>query len=94
MARDFGPAELAVQSGIRFDDETHAIQAAIAGQGVLLASELLIHHALAQRLLHIALPGILPGGNYYFVTSREKAEREDVQQFKQWLLQAFDTTKQ
>ncbi|CFQ61356.1 DNA-binding transcriptional activator GcvA [Yersinia frederiksenii] len=90
----FGPAELAVQSGIRFDDETHAIQAAIAGQGVLLASELLIHHALAQRLLHIALPGILPGGNYYFVTSREKAEREDVQQFKQWLLQAFDTTKQ
>lgn len=85
----FGPADLAVQAGIRFDDETHAIQAAIAGQGVLLASELLIQHPLAQGLLHIALPGALPGGNYYFVTSPEKATRPDVQQFKQWLIQAF-----
>lgn len=86
----FGPADLAVQAGIRFDDETHAIQAAIAGQGVLLASELLIQHPLAQGLLRIALPGSLPGGNYYFVTSPEKATRRDVQQFKQWLMQAFN----
>ncbi|WP_086870246.1 LysR substrate-binding domain-containing protein [Kosakonia pseudosacchari] len=85
----FGPAGLPVQSGIRFDDETHAIQAAIAGQGVLLASELLIQNALAQKLLRIALPGNLPGGNYYFVTSREKAQRQDVQQFKQWVQEAF-----
>jgi DNA-binding transcriptional LysR family regulator len=49
-----------VQTGIRFDDETHAIQAAIAGQGVLLASELLIQYPLAQGLLHIALPGRFP----------------------------------
>ena len=86
----FGPAELAVQAGIRFDDETHAIQAAIAGQGVLLASELLIQYPLAQGLLHIALPGALPGGNYYFVTSAEKATRRDVQQFKHWLIHAFN----
>lgn len=86
----FGPADLAVQAGIRFDDETHAIQAAIAGQGVLLASELLIQYPLAQGLLQIALPGALPGGNYYFVTSAEKATRRDVQQFRQWLLQAFN----
>lgn len=86
----FGPADLAVLAGIRFDDETHAIQAAIAGQGVLLASELLIQHPLAQGLIRIALPGALPGGNYYFVTSPEKATRCDVQQFKQWLIQAFD----
>lgn len=90
----FGPTDLAVQSGIRFDDETHAIQAAIAGQGVLLASELLIQQALAQQVLHIALPEKLPGGDYYFVTSREKARRADVQRFKKWLQYEFDIAKQ
>ncbi|WP_437890551.1 LysR substrate-binding domain-containing protein [Phytobacter sp. V91] len=85
----FGPSNLATGTGIRFDDETHAIQAAIAGQGVLLASELLIQHPLAQGLLHIALPGTLPGGHYYFVTSPEKAGREHIQQFRDWLIQQF-----
>jgi len=85
----FGPDDLALEGGVHFDDETHAIHAAIAGQGVLLASELLIQPALAQGLLHIALPGSLPGGNYYFVTSAEKAQREDIQQVKSWLLQQF-----
>jgi len=86
----FGPSNLAVQSGIRFDDETHAIHAAMAGQGVLLASELLIQHAVAQGLLRIALPGSLPGGNYYFVTSEQKAGRKDIQQVKRWLQQEFN----
>ena len=86
----FGPADLHVEAGIHFDDETHAIQAAIAGQGVLLASELLIQRALDQGLLQIALPGSLPGADYTFVTSMEKAQREDVQQFKHWLLHAFN----
>jgi len=85
----FGPDDLALEGGVHFDDETHAIHAAIAGQGVLLASELLIQPALAQGLLHIALPGSLPGGNYYFVTRAEKARREDIQQVKKWLLQQF-----
>ncbi|MBS0849411.1 LysR substrate-binding domain-containing protein [Citrobacter sp. JGM124] len=88
----FGPANLSIQSGIRFDDETHAIHAAIGGQGVLLASELLIQHALSQGLLHIALPGSLPGGNYYFVTSQQKSGREDIQQVKYWLQQEFTLT--
>lgn len=86
----FGPEDLDVQSGIRFDDETHAIQAAIAGQGILLASELLVRRALQQGLLHIALPGALPGANYYFVSSRDKARREDVQQVKAWLQLEFE----
>lgn len=86
----FGPANLAIHSGIRFDDETHAMHAAMAGQGVLLASELLIQHALKQGLLRVAFPGSLPGGNYYFVTSQQKAQREDIQQVKHWLLQEFN----
>lgn len=86
----FGPEDLDVQTGIRFDDETHAIQAAIAGQGILLASELLIRRALQQGLLHIALPGALPGANYYFVSSREKARRDDVLQVRAWLQQEFE----
>lgn len=85
----FGPAGLAVNGGLRFDDEMHAIQAAIGGQGVLLASELLVQNALAQKLLHLALPGALPGGNYYFVTRHQDAEREDVKTFRDWLRQQF-----
>jgi LysR family glycine cleavage system transcriptional activator len=84
-----GPADLAIQAGIRFDDETHALQAAIAGQGVLLASELLVQHPLAQGLLRVALPGALPGGNYYFVTHPGKAERQDIQQCRTWLIEMF-----
>lgn len=85
----FGPDELLVKSGLHFDDEMHAIQAAIAGQGVLLASELLVQHALAQKLLHIALPCSLPGGKYYFVTSADKAGRDNITAFKRWLQQEF-----
>jgi LysR family glycine cleavage system transcriptional activator len=71
LERDFGPADLAVQTGIRFDDETHAIQAAIAGQGVLLASELLIQYPLAQGL-HIALPGRFPAAITILSPARKK----------------------
>lgn len=90
----FGPAHLALQSGIRFDDETHAIHAAIAGQGGLLASELLIQDALEQGLLRIALPGSLPGGNYYVVTSQQRVDREDIRQIKRWLQQEFNMINQ
>lgn len=85
----FGPPMLKIDKGINFSDETHAIHAAIAGQGVLLASELLVQPALEQGLLHIALPDALPGAGYYFVTSHEKASREDIVQIKRWLLEQF-----
>lgn len=88
--RAYGPQSLKVETGIRFDDETHAIQAAIAGQGVLLASELLVQYPLSQGLLHIALPGALPGGNYYFVTHPQKTAREDIEQLRTWLTAAFE----
>lgn len=85
----YGPDDLDTRAGIWFDDEMHAIQAAIAGHGILIASELLVADALAKQLLCAPLPGRLPGGNYYFVTSKEKAEREDVKTFRTWIVNAF-----
>ncbi|PWC24624.1 MULTISPECIES: LysR substrate-binding domain-containing protein [Brenneria] len=85
----YGPADLDVGAGIRFDDEAHAVQAAIAGQGVVIASQLLVQDALEKRLLVAPLIGALPGGRYYFVTGREKASRDDIRQLRAWLLAAF-----
>jgi len=90
--RRFGPESLDVSSGIHFNDETHAIQAAIAGQGVLIASELLVRDALQKKILVSPSEQSLEGGCYYFVTSENKAAWPEVRQLRQWLLSRFAAT--
>ncbi|CAJ0997070.1 hypothetical protein NVIRENTERO_02695 [Sodalis praecaptivus] len=68
----YGPAQLNVHAGLRFTDETHAIQAAIAGQGVAIVSRLLAKDFLDKAILCAPFAQTLPGGRYYFVTTREK----------------------
>ena len=87
----FGPAELNIHAGIHFNDESHALQAAIAGQGVLIASELLARDALNKKILQAPLAQSLPGGEYYFVTSPEKQQWPEIQQLSRWLAEEFST---
>ena len=89
----FGPAELDIDSGIHFNDETHALQAAVAGQGVLIASELLARDALNKKILQAPLAQSLPGGEYYFVTSPEKQQWPEIQQLSRWLAEEFSTVR-
>lgn len=84
-----GPATLAIEAGLRFTDETHAIQAAIAGQGVAIVSRLLAQDFIDKGILVVPFEQTLPGGNYYFVTRHGRAGREDVQALKSWLQQAI-----
>ena len=91
--KQFGPESLDVSSGIHFNDETHAIQAAIAGQGVLIASELLVRDALEKKILVSPSEQSLEGGCYYFVTSENKARWPEVRQLREWLLHRFSTTR-
>ncbi len=81
-----GPAALDIDAGPRFSDETHAIQAAIAGQGVAIVSSLLARDFIDKQILTVPFPCRLPGANYYFVTNPDKSHREDIVRLRDWLL--------
>lgn len=59
--------ELNTESGIRYSDESHAIQAAVAGQGVALLSLVLIEQELKLGVLESRLEPVLDGLAYYIV---------------------------
>ncbi|EIC86398.1 LysR substrate-binding domain-containing protein [Serratia sp. M24T3] len=83
----YGPLSLNIDAGLRFSDETHAIQAAIAGQGVAIVSSLLAIDFIHKGILAVPFKHALPGGKYYLVTSKDKAQRPDVQAFKAWIIE-------
>ena len=60
-------SELNTEAGIRFSDESHAIQAAVAGQGVALLSLVLIEQELKLGMLESRLEPVLDGLAYYIV---------------------------
>lgn len=83
----FGPDALAIARGPRFTDETHAIQAAVAGQGVVIASRLLLRQALQSGLLVSPFPHSLPGASYYFIENPAARQGASVARFRNWLLE-------
>lgn len=80
-----GPTGLNIGAGLRFTDETHAIQAAIAGQGVAIVSRLLAADFIEKGMLTVPFEPQLPGGNYYFVTPHNKAMDPNVQALRDWI---------
>lgn len=49
--RRYGPPTLNIDAGLTFSDETHALQAAVAGQGAVIASELLARDLMQRGVL-------------------------------------------
>lgn len=84
--QNYGPQALNTASGLTFSDETHALQAAIAGQGVVIASQLLARDLLQRGVLNAPFEMSLPGANYYLVTTEETAQRPDIVALRDWLL--------
>ncbi|MGY0146986.1 LysR substrate-binding domain-containing protein [Edwardsiella tarda] len=84
--RRYGPAQLNIDSGLTFSDETHALQAAVAGQGVVIASELLARDLLRRGVLSAPFTMSLPGANYYLATTQQMAQRADIAALRDWLL--------
>ncbi len=72
------------ESGPRFGDSLHAIQAAIGGQGVLLGSPLIVQDALSAGALVRPFDQALAGAAYCFVCPAAIAQREDVQALRAW----------
>lgn len=74
-------------AGIRYSDESHAIQAAVAGQGVALLSLVLIQEELKMGLLEARLTPILEGLAYYVVRPANGARSQAASIVESWLLE-------
>nr|WP_318381418.1 LysR substrate-binding domain-containing protein [uncultured Enterobacter sp.] len=86
----YGQTSLNVGGGLSFSDETHALQAAAAGQGVVIASQLLARDLLARGVLTAPFDMPLPGARYYLVTPPDNAQRPDIVALRNWLLREME----
>ena len=71
-----------------FSDETHAIAAALAGQGVALMSRVLIEPELAAGTLVAPFGPVLAGRPFYLVYPSERVDEASVAAVRDWLLPA------
>lgn len=76
---------LDMDGGLRFSDESHAIQAAIAGQGVALLGLPLVAAELASGALVQPFGPVLPGDGFHLVTLPERAQQPDIVALRDWL---------
>lgn len=80
-----GVAGLDLSAGLRFTSSLHAVQAAIAGQGVAIVSRVLVVDALSAGILVEPLATVLPGEAYHFVTGRAVERSAEVSTLREWL---------
>jgi LysR family glycine cleavage system transcriptional activator len=83
--RQVGIEDIDTEAGPRFSDSLHATQAAIAGQGVVLGSPVIVSDALSSGVLVRPYREGLAGAAYCFVSSPAAATRADVQALRAWL---------
>lgn len=86
--RQAGLGHMDFQRGVIFSDETHAIAAAIAGQGVALLNTALVADELIQGALVQPFGPQLDGFAYYLVSTPETSRTPAFQSLQAWL---FDT---
>lgn len=84
-ARMAGMTELAAGKGPRFTDDSHALQAAIAGYGAAIGSLELARPELEAGLLVNPFGPILPGEVYHIVATPGAMTTEGVSAVRAWL---------
>lgn len=89
----YGLREADLRDGDTFTDASLALDAAVAGQGALLAWQTLAHDALAAGLLVRPFKELASTGfGYWLVTSKSRPEPRKVSDFKAWLKQEIAET--
>lgn len=78
-----------VHAGPRFPDSMLAVQAAVAGQGVVIVSRVLVADALAAGLLKAPFPQALAGDAYHFACAAELEQRDDIAALRTWFQTGF-----
>ena len=85
-AKAAGASWLDVQAGPRFTSDSHAIDAAIAGHGAVIASVVLLEEELQPGVLVQPFGPLLDGDGYYFLTTAENIVWADVCAVRDWLV--------
>ncbi|WP_261300287.1 LysR substrate-binding domain-containing protein [Sphingomonas alpina] len=80
---------LDVATGPRFTDGGHAIQAAIAGHGIVIVSLILVADALAAGLLVQPFAVVLPGDSYHFVRPLDAPDSPAIAALRSWMMKAL-----
>ena len=88
-----GAPPVALLPGARFTDPVLCLEAAIAGQGVMLAWQLLVADALADGRLAAPFGISAPSGlGYYLATAAGRRPSARVLAFKRWLVEEVAMT--
>jgi LysR family transcriptional regulator, glycine cleavage system transcriptional activator len=77
------------RAGLRFSDETHAIQAAVAGTGVALHSLLLVSEELSSGTLVVPFGPEIDGFTLHLVRGSRTPVTEPVEAVQAWLRAQF-----
>ena len=80
------------RAGLRFSDETHAIQATIAGAGVALHSLLLVSEELETGTLTVPFGPEIEGFTLHLVRSQTRPVTEPVAAVQAWLRAEINAT--
>jgi LysR family glycine cleavage system transcriptional activator len=78
---------------LRYSDEGHAIQAAVAGQGIALLSLALVADELAAGYLVQPFGPAIAGYTYHLLTRADKEPSAWVQAVTDWLRREFDASR-
>lgn len=83
------PVHAGQLSYLQFSDESIAIQATVAGQGIALMSSLLTQHLVDNQLLYRPFPYELNGLAYHLVSGNHFTANAEKNAFIEWLGQEF-----
>lgn len=82
--------ELNIQQGPLFSHTFMALQAAIHGQGIVLANRLLALQEIEQGALKVVFPTELPDPkSFYVVNHLDRLDDEQIQAFRHWIINAI-----
>jgi len=91
--KNAGIENISMKSGPVFTDPVLCIEAAIAGQGIMLAWQLLAADALADgRLVDPFGSSAKSGLGYYLATPKNRRPSENVNGFKRWIFAEIQST--
>ena len=79
-----GAAKIEVTRGLRLSEESHAIDAALAGQGVALVSNVLVQHELNSGALVRPLDFAIEGLCFYVAYLPDAPRRGAIERFLLW----------
>ena len=81
-----GLGDLHPKANLVFTDETHAIQAAVAGKGVALLSLLLVSDEIERGTLVQPFQPALESYRYWLVCRADDQDSKPIQALRRWIL--------